>query len=203
MLHPLPVRLVDILLGWRSWTSGSVLVGGRASLAWRRIRRASGNQLNVGEESIVHANIVFEDTGGDIRIGRRTFIGLANLICYRSISIGDDVLISWGTTVVDHDSHNLEWKWRRNDVRDWARKRKHWATVPHAPVVIGDKVWIGFNATILKGVTIGEGAVVAACSVVTRDVAPYSLVAGNPARVIRQLDRVDEAEFERQQEGKE
>ncbi|MBV8923397.1 DapH/DapD/GlmU-related protein, partial [Bradyrhizobium sp.] len=58
---------------------------------------------------------------------------------------------------------------------------------PHAPVVIADKVWIGFNASILKGVTIGEGAVVGACSVVTRDVPPFAVVAGNPARVIRTL----------------
>ncbi|MFN7691728.1 MAG: DapH/DapD/GlmU-related protein, partial [Bacteroidota bacterium] len=55
------------------------------------------------------------------------------------------------------------------------------------PIVIHDKVWISFNAIILKGVTIGEGAVVAAGSVVTKDVAPYTMVAGNPAKFIKNV----------------
>ena len=59
-------------------------------------------------------------------------------------------------------------------------------TIVDAPVTIGDRVWIGCRATVLKGVTIGDGAVVAACSVVTRDVPPRALVAGNPARVVRE-----------------
>ena len=65
--------------------------------------------------------------------------------------------------------------------------RKVWDHVAHAPVIIADKVWIGFNVSVLKGVTIEEGAVIGACSVVTRDIPPYALAVGNPARVIRTL----------------
>ncbi|APG10507.1 acetyltransferase [Bradyrhizobium japonicum] len=194
MAASLPIRGLDILLGWKSWRSGTVALGRGTSLAWRRLRRVRGNRLTIGDESIVHANIIFEDQGADIRIGSRTYIGLSNLICFRSVTIGDDVLVSWGATIVDHDSHSLEWDLRRNDVRDWARNQKTWTHVPTAPVVVADKSWIGFNVTVLKGVTIGEGAVVAACSVVTRDVPPYALVAGNPARVIRMLSDNDSAE---------
>jgi galactoside O-acetyltransferase len=187
MMQSLPVRVVDVLLGLRSWTSGAVSVGRGTSFSWRRVRSASGNRLTIGDESIVHANIAFEDRGGEVRIGDRSFVGLANLTCYRHISIGDDVLVSWGVTIIDHDSHNLNWELRRNDVLEWAKGRKDWSNVPHAPVVIANKVWIGFNVTVLKGVTIGEGAVVAACAVVTKDVPPYSLVGGNPAQIIRKL----------------
>jgi acetyltransferase-like isoleucine patch superfamily enzyme len=69
---------------------------------------------------------------------------------------------------------------RRSTSKDWSR-------VAGEPVIIRDKAWIGLNAVVLKGVTIGEGAVVAAASVVTKDVEPWTIVAGNPARVMREL----------------
>jgi acetyltransferase-like isoleucine patch superfamily enzyme len=181
------VRIADAILGWRSRFSGTVSIGHNTTVAWRRIRRASGNLISIGDESLIHANLIFEANGGEIRIGSRTFIGRSTLICYRSLTIGDDVLMSWGITVVDHDSHNLIWENRRDDVREWAKGRKDWQHVARAPVTIADKAWIGFNVIILKGVTIGEGAVVGAGSIVTRDIPPYSLAAGCPAKVIRSL----------------
>jgi galactoside O-acetyltransferase len=156
-------------------------------IAWRRVRRVAGNRLSIGDESIIHADITFEERGGEVRIGNRTFIGRSNLVCYRSVTIGDDVIMSWGITIIDHDSHSTDWKERENDVREWARGRKVWDHVAHAPVTIADKVWVGFDVSILKGVTIKEGAVIGACSVVTRDIPAYSLAVGNPARVIRTL----------------
>jgi galactoside O-acetyltransferase len=179
--------LVDSVLGWRSRFSSAVKVGRGTLIAWRRIRNFSGNSLVLGEHSIVHADISFEGSGGEIRIGDRCFLGRSHLVCYRSIVIGDDVIMSWGVTIVDHDSHSIEWEKRRDDVRDWGRGRKDWQHVPHAGVVVKDKAWIGFNVSILKGVTIGEGAVIGACSVVTRDIPPYAVAAGNPARVVRTL----------------
>jgi len=185
MLRRLLAKLLDFFLGWKSRQSGGVSVGRRSNIAWRYIRNVSGNRLSIGEDSIIHANITFEDIGGEMRIGSRTFVGRSNLICYRNISIGDDVLMSWGITVVDHDSHSLEWNERNNDVLEWGRGRKDWQHVAHAPVVVADKAWIGFNVSVLKGVTIGEGAVIGACSVVTGDIPPYSVAMGNPARVVR------------------
>jgi len=187
MLKRWLTAILDMAFGWKSRTSSSVCVGNSSVIAWRRLKGIAGNTLVVGDHSIVHADLRFEDRGGEIRIGSRTYIGRSNLICFRNIVIGDDVIMSWGITVVDHDSHSIHWEQRKNDVLEWGRGLKIWDSVGHAPVHIAGKAWIGFNVSILKGVKIGEGAVVGACSVVTRDVPPYSVVAGNPARVVRSL----------------
>jgi acetyltransferase-like isoleucine patch superfamily enzyme len=187
MLRRSLIKSIDFALGLKSRYSGAVSIGRGTSVAWRRIKDVSGNRLSIGEDSIIHANIVFESRGGEIRIGSRTFVGRSNLICYRSLSIGDDVLMSWGVTLVDHDSHGISWAERKDDVLEWGKGRKNWEHVAHAAVSIADKVWIGFNVSILKGVTIGEGAVIGACSVVTRDIPAYSIALGNPARVVRSL----------------
>ena len=187
MLGRALMSLVDFILGWNSRFSAAVKIGRGSSIACRRIRNVRGNSIMIGEDSIVHADISFEKTGGEIRIGNRCFIGRSHLVCYRSLSICDDVIMSWGVTLVDHDSHSINWEERRDDVLDWAKGQKNWKHVAHAPVVVKDKAWIGFNVSILKGVTIGEGAVIGACSVVTRDIPPYALAVGNPAKVIRSL----------------
>lgn len=189
MKWQIPIRLIDSLLGWKCRHSGAVHIGRGTTIAWRRIKYVAGNSLSVGEDSIIHADIRFEEEhgGGQVRIGNRTFVGRSDLICYRRLVIGDDVIMSWGVTIVDHDSHSIDWDKRRNDVRDWNKGEKDWRYIAHAPVVVGDKAWIGFNVSILKGVTIGEGAVVGACSVVTRNIPAYAVAAGNPARVVRWL----------------
>jgi acetyltransferase-like isoleucine patch superfamily enzyme len=187
MLKRALVNSIDSLIGWKSRHSGAVQIGRGTTLAWRRLKQVSGNRLSVGEDSIIHAGIRFEESGGEIRIGSRTFIGRSDLVCYRSIIIGDDVIMSWGITIVDHDSHSIDWANRRNDVREWGQGRKNWDCVAHAPVVIADKAWIGFNVSILKGVTVGEGAVIGACAVVTRDVPPHAVMVGNPAKPVRSL----------------
>lgn len=144
-------------------------------------------RLAIGEGSIVAARLRADRPDAEISIGSRTFVGRSTIVCAQRVSIGDDVLVSWGCQIVDHDSHALDWADRASDVSDWYRGSKDWSKVPCAPVVIGNRVWIGFNVLVLKGVHIGDGAVVAAGSVVTRDVPANSLVGGNPARVIREL----------------
>jgi acetyltransferase-like isoleucine patch superfamily enzyme len=153
--------------------------------------------LFVGAGSIVDGKFVFEKESGSITIGDNSFLGGSTLICIDKISIGSDVLISWGCTIIDNDAHSLNWEQRKSDVSDWKKgidrgavgKFKNWQNVNCAPIIIQDKVWIGFNCIILKGVTIGEGAVVAAGSVVTSNVPPFTLVGGNPARIIKTLER--------------
>lgn len=158
-----------------------------------------GERLRIGESCLLQSKFVFESRdGGSISVGNRCHIGGNTMIISRSkINIGDDVTIAWNCTVYDHDSHSLDWELRKNDtpqeLRDLADygdplTRKDWSRVKTRPISIRDRVWLGFGVTVLKGVTIGEGSVVGAMSVVTKDIPPYSVVAGNPAQIIRQLD---------------
>lgn len=153
------------------------------------------NIVSIGSDSFLTCNIFIENNIGRVKIGNRTYIGSSSIICANKIVIGDDVLISWGCTIVDNNAHSLISTQRSNDVamakRNFENKETHsnlnkdWSVVDCKPIIIRDKSWIGFNSIILKGVTIGEGAVVAAGSVVTKDVPDYAIVAGNPATVIK------------------
>lgn len=118
-----------------------------------------------------------------LEIGARTYVGHAcSFSVSTRITIGSDCFIATGCFFLDSPGHPL----------DPTRRLAHLPPDPEQvkPVTIGDNVWIGTQAMILPGVTIGEGSVVAARAVVTSDVPPYSVVGGMPARVIKQLDPV-------------
>jgi len=109
------------------------------------------------------------------------------LISAKQIDIGDDVLISWGVTVVDHHAHSIYFSKRSNDLVNWREGKKDWSNVLIAPVSISNRAWIGFNSIILAGVTIGEGAVIGAGSVVTKSIPSWTVAAGNPAGIIKDI----------------
>jgi acetyltransferase-like isoleucine patch superfamily enzyme len=165
----------------------NIELGTNSKIALHKIIRKEACSVLVGSNSLVQASIVFEKPGASVQVGDRSFIGGSQLICLDNISVGDDVLIAWGCTIVDHDSHSVVFSERRNDVADWIGGRKNWSYVPKARVKISDKVWVGFNSIILKGVILGEGAIVGAGSVVTKDVPDWTIVGGNPARIIKEI----------------
>jgi len=106
-----------------------------------------------------------------------------------TIEVGNHVLIAHMVDIHDNNSHSLDWRDRREDALNVFERGRalETAKMPAAQVVIEDDVWIGAKSTIMKGVRIGRGAVVAAASVVTKAVPPFTLVAGNPARTLREL----------------
>lgn len=113
---------------------------------------------------------------GSLNIGRNVFIGVsAQIVCRHSITIGDDTLIAEHVTIRDHD-HVFD-----------AELPTAQAGFVAEPIVIGNNVWLGAKVSVLKGVTIGDNAVIAANSVVTKDVPANVLAAGVPARVKRNL----------------
>ena len=162
-----------------------------ASVHLGRIRGGKSCSFIVGKESIVAAFIAFERPGAQVIIGERTFIGKSRIISSSHVEIGDDVLISWDVTIVDHHSHSLRFSERQQDVQNWGRGAKVWDNVRMKSTRIESKAWIGFGASILSGVVVGTGAVIGACSVVTKDVPEWTVWAGNPARLVRELAPAD------------
>lgn len=163
--------------------------GEETRIALSSFRSSRHRKIFMGAKCLIACRFSLDRDEAAISVGDRCFIGKSHLVAAQKIDIEDDVIISWGVTVVDHNSHSLDSELRSEDVLNWMQGRKDWTDVAISPVRICKKSWIGFNAVILKGVTIGEGAVVGACSVVTKDVPPYTVVAGNPARIIRQLEK--------------
>lgn len=152
--------------------------------------------LLIGADSIVAGNFIFESSEGQVKIGNHSYVGGGTFISRSSIEIGNYVTIAWGGTFYDHDSHSLDYMTRRKDIDDELEdirngqnfiEHKDWSVVNSKPIKICDDAWIGMNVIILKGVTIGEGAVVGAGSVVTKDVPAWTVVAGNPAKVVKEL----------------
>lgn len=151
-------------------------------------RREGGGFVAVGDHTRIEGTMVCHRTDSRIVIGSRTSIGGETVIeSLRNVFIGDDCLISHYITIQDHNSHPLDWEYRSQDVVNWIAGLKDWTHVEQADVVIENKCWIGTRSIILKGVHLGEGCVVGAGSVVTKSFPAYSVVAGNPARLIRTL----------------
>ena len=132
-------------------------------------------KFSIGDYSVIESFACVNNAVGDVMIGDHTRIGLHNTII-GPVEIGSHVNLAQGITVTALN-HNF----------DDTEKRIDEQGVSTNPVTIEDDVWIGANAVILPGVTIGNHCVVAAGAVVTKDVPPHSLVAGVPAKVIKNL----------------
>jgi acetyltransferase-like isoleucine patch superfamily enzyme len=180
------INKIKIGLNNGSLAKQFVKVDSSSELSLSNCRLKTGCKIDVDRDTMIPGTLVFDRENATISIGKRVFIS-GTIIAAEKIEIGDDVMISWGVTVVDHNSHSISFSERADDVTNWRKGKKDWTHVKIAPVTICDKVWIGFNALILKGVTIGEGAVVGAGAVVTKDVPAWTIVGGNPARIIREI----------------
>lgn len=126
---------------------------------------------------------------GTLRIGDYSYIGRARIFAAQKVVIGKGVLVSDHVVIMDSDLHSQRAAQRGKTMVDWQKNifPDVYTNIKANPLQIGDYVWIGANSVILKGVTIGDGSIVGAGSVVTKDVPPYMIVAGNPARIIREI----------------
>ncbi len=153
-----------------------------------QIRSSRGrDKVVIGSNTHILGRLSVFAHGGQIEIGNDCYVGeYSQIWSFNSVVIGDRVQISHGVNIHDNNAHSLSAQRRHNHFKAILSTGhpKVLDDVPAKPIVIEDDAWIGFNSTILKGVTIGRGAVVGANTVVTKDVAPYTVVVGNPARVI-------------------
>ena len=132
-------------------------------------------KFSLGDYSVIESFACINNAVGDVMIGDHTRIGLHNTII-GPVLIGNHVNLAQGITVT-----------ALNHIFENSEKRIDEQGVSTSAVVIEDDIWIGANAVVLPGVTIGHHSVVAAGAVVTKDVPPHSLVAGVPAKVIKQI----------------
>ncbi len=132
-------------------------------------------KFSLGDYSVVESFSCINNAVGDVVIGDHTRIGLHNTVI-GPVTIGSHVNLAQGITITALN-HNFEDKSQRIDDQG----------VSTDPVIVGDDIWIGANAVILPGVNIGHHSVVAAGAVVTKDVPPHSLVAGVPAKIIKEI----------------
>jgi acetyltransferase-like isoleucine patch superfamily enzyme len=147
------------------------------------------SSIVIGSETHVLGQLIVFPNGGRITIGSHCYIGENSRIWSMSeVTIGDRVQISHGVNIHDNSAHSLSAAERHMHLKQilTTGHPRILTDVKTMPIHIGNDAWIGFNATILSGVTIGNGAVVGAGSVVCDNVAPYTIVAGNPARIIGQ-----------------
>lgn len=148
--------------------------------------------IGIGEKSCIRGSLEIQRENGRIEIGPNCYVGDHSRIwAASSIKIGSCVLIAHNVNIFDNDTHPTDFMERRDDAENIIFRgiRKNYPSLHSLPIEIGDDAWIGCNSIILKGVKIGKGCIVAAGSVVTKDTPPFSIVAGNPAKVVKYLEQ--------------
>lgn len=152
---------------------------GKGSVIYRSVRKdlPPFRKFSLGKYSVVEDFSCLNNAVGDLNIGDYTRIGLGNTII-GPVSIGNHVNLAQNVTVTGLN-HNFEDVDKRIDQQGVSTRQ----------VIIEDDVWVGANAVILPGVTLGRHSVVAAGSVVSRPVPPYTVCAGSPARIIKRYNR--------------
>lgn len=164
---------------------------GSRLMSTARIRNAlhDSKRIRIGNHSIIRGELLLFAHGGDISIGDWCYIGEgARVWSSESVHIGNRVLISHNVNIFDSLTHPLNARRRHAQfkaISQFGHPRS--MDLSERPVILNNDVWIGANACVLRGVTIGEGAIVGAGSVVTHDIPPFTIAAGNPACVIRNL----------------
>jgi serine acetyltransferase len=160
------------------------------SYSFHEYRSGASLGLCMGRGASLDKTVLDVGPAGCVSVGTCAFVSSARIICDSQVEIGDYALIGWSVVIMDTYRVPMDVERRRQELERSSttseRRLQHGEALP---VRIGRNVWIGFEATILPGVIIGEGAVIGARSVVTANVPAFTVVAGNPARILRLLHK--------------
>lgn len=178
MMHPVKTRPRL----WLRCLQFIYMKKGKKSVIYRSVRKdiVPFNGFFLGKSSVIEDYSIINNAVGEITIGNHTRIGLGNTII-GPVTIGNNVILAQNV-VISALNHNFE------DVLTTINQQG----VKTDQIIIENNVWIGANSTILDGVHIGEHVVVGAGSVVTTDIPPFSVVVGNPARILKKYDHKEQ-----------
>lgn len=174
MMHPVKTRPRY----WLRCFQFLYMKKGKRSVVYRSVRKdiTPFNSFVMGDYSVIEDYSIINNAVGDIIIGSKSRLGLSSLVL-GPVLVGDNVTIGQHT-VLSGLNHDYE------DVFEEPSKQK----IIRKKITIHNNTWIGANSVVLPGITIGGNSMIGAGSVVTKDIPPYSLAVGNPARVIKQYD---------------
>lgn len=189
------IRKIRIQLKWRE----KVVLGKELQILGQSpiMKIPQNGKIIIGDRVVINSDFVHSNTAltnpvkfvtgikGTIQIGDNCDLNGTCLVAYDKIEIGNYCQIASSTLISDTDFHPVNSKFRLLQMKGLSFPHNE---VNKKPIKIGNNVWIGWGATILKGVTIGDNSIIGAGSVVLKDVPPNVLVGGNPAKVIKQID---------------
>jgi acetyltransferase-like isoleucine patch superfamily enzyme len=166
----------------------------RLGLNARLLTPGGERRARIGRGSVIRGIIRCEGSG-EAMLGEEVYVGDgAILSAWTRIEIGDGTLLAHGAQVFDNDTHPLDPDERRAHFRAILKRGPRCDfDIASRPVNIGRQCWLGFSSAVMKGVSLGEGAIVAAGALVTSDAPPRTILAGNPARPVRSLDEPPKA----------
>lgn len=182
------IKLIKLIIHYVNKKYVTTL-GNNTSLFCRIEKRNNDGKIIIGNNCLINGRLTTETETSKIKINNNVFIGGKSIIdCKDEILIEDDVLVSYECIIFDHDSHSIFSKARKDDLSRFKKNQMNWNDVKSKKIHIKKNAWICARSIILKGVIVGQGSIVAAGSVVTKDVPDYTVVSGNPAKVIKKVE---------------
>ena len=168
-------------------------IGENSFLAYpEKIMNPTKNQskIVIGDNSVIHCQIQILGHGGQVKIGNHCFIGENSYIWSgKSIKIGNRVLIGHNCNIFDNDGHPFDKDERHRQFKKiFSTGHPKNINLSDSEVIIEDDVWVGANVSVLKGIRIGKGAIIGAGSIVSKDIEPFTVNAGNPSKILRRLN---------------